>query len=585
MGSSESSGKNSAALHKGLLVGGKYQLEEWLGEGGMGEVWKAVHIETMGKVAIKFILPKHAQNQELMARFTREGRLAASIDSDHICKVNDTGRTDEGRPFLIMEMLRGQDFERTLDTWRQENRRVNIDRVVNIINQVLDALDTIHSHPEEVVHRDLKPSNIFLTKVGPHADFVKILDFGIAKVREKKIENDIKQRVNSTVVPYHTPGYCAPEQLFPADVDPRTDIYAVGVIFYEAVTGQHPSANTSVGEPLVDPCNINHTVPKQLGKVILRSMELDKHARYSSAKDMQNAINRAMREEADNVVDASSANATTALDGNSGMAGDVDHLEGGQRLNPDASRTFPGKKKRGRLPIVMGGALLLALFFGGDALYLIPANPTQANTECTSFENMTQGQSTSGCASQPPPIENPDEIKSKRLLPVPYVFQKRGEENSDSEHSQEKHGHVSSPAVSIPSGDPVIQPQKFIEYPKGPIQMKTNINQLKKELNAIQIYRDFRELKLAENITEDCSSKSKSLIYGKEGCDDFRDKEYLSLSESKASDCKKLCRNEPVYCCMVTNEMYKRILSSSDPEESFDQFLESLLLIGQIEKL
>ena len=196
----------------------------------MGAVFEATHTLIGKKVAVKVLLDKYARRDAIVARLEQEARMASSIGHEHIIDITDFGQTEDGRTFVVMEFLEGESLSELL------NREGPLpeQRIVDIARQIASALGAAHA--KGIVHRDLKPDNIFLVSRGSDKDFVKILDFGIAKVT-----NDAGSKLTKAGAVFGTPHYMSPEQARGSrDVDARSDQYALGVIAYECATGQRP---------------------------------------------------------------------------------------------------------------------------------------------------------------------------------------------------------------------------------------------------------------------------------------------------------------------------------------------------------
>ena len=275
-------------LPTGTIIDGKYELEHPIGVGGMGAVYFAIQKDLGRRVAIKLLHPHFRSNADVIERFHREARLAASIGHDNICEVTDFGTHTDGSPFLVMPVLKGASLA---DVLREE--KLDINRTCDIMRQVLSALDA--AHIAGVVHRDLKPDNIFISQMGDRKDFVKLLDFGISKVMESGLGTELTR--TGTVM--GTPVYMAPEQARgEKKVDHRLDIYAAGVIMYEALTGKRPHDGESyneivfkiIAEPFPPPRSLNPQIPKKLEKVVVKAMAKNPADRFSGAKEMGEAI-------------------------------------------------------------------------------------------------------------------------------------------------------------------------------------------------------------------------------------------------------------------------------------------------------
>lgn len=234
-------------LRKGYLVArGKYMLVERLGAGGMGEVWSATHQVLGTSVALKFLRLRGMTDARERLRFFREARWAK--EHDHIVRVYDIGELNKNLPFIVMERLVG----RTLRHELQLNGALPVERTANIIAQVVSAMGAVHS--ARIIHRDLKPGNIFLLDRQDKLDFVKVLDFGIAKYLDEN-ENGIHgQGLTQSDAPIGTRGYMAPEQLLGAkDVNTAADIWALGVVLYECLAGKRLWANSDTDDPVDAP--------------------------------------------------------------------------------------------------------------------------------------------------------------------------------------------------------------------------------------------------------------------------------------------------------------------------------------------
>lgn len=216
------------------LIGGKYRLQSVLGEGAMGVVYRAAQLDVEGQVlrevALKMVQPAFSRDPDFAHRFLREVRIAARLRSPHTVTVYDTGQADGGQLYYAMELVKGPTLREVL----QRHGSLPVGRVVNIVGQVCEALAEAHSLPEPIVHRDLKPANIFMeTRQGQ--DWIKVGDFGIAKVVGEHTSG-----LTHTGASPGTPRYMAPEQWKGKAVDGRADLYALGVMLYELLTGKAP---------------------------------------------------------------------------------------------------------------------------------------------------------------------------------------------------------------------------------------------------------------------------------------------------------------------------------------------------------
>jgi serine/threonine protein kinase len=268
-------------LQEGLLVAGRYQLVRLLGRGGMGSVWLAEHTELRVQCAVKFIERSQSDDAEYRGRFTREARAAASLKSPHVVQILDTGDW-EGMPYIAMELLEGESLGQRL----RRVTRLPPAECAEIVGQISRALNKAHA--AGIVHRDLKPDNVFLTRDDDRL-LVKILDFGIAKVQAA--EGD----VTATGVMLGTPGYMSPEQTHGSrSVDGRSDLWSLGVITYQCLTGEKPFKGTGVGElimnvmsgPIPVPSSVAPYLPPGFDAWWARAASRAPEGRFQSAREL-----------------------------------------------------------------------------------------------------------------------------------------------------------------------------------------------------------------------------------------------------------------------------------------------------------
>ena len=275
-----------------MKIGGRYVVDKVLGSGGMGVVATARYPELQQRVAIKFLRPEHASNAILNARFMREARLAARVQSEHFVRVFDIGKLPSGVPYLVMELLGGHDLA---DELIKNGGALEIEVALEWVLQALVGLAEVHALG--VVHRDLKPSNLFIAEAAGKRT-VKVLDFGISKESSKR---DSGAPLTSTDNLLGTPQYMSPEQVRASkDVDGRSDIWAVGVILYELLTGRRPfvSDENASGELFakvlyidpIKPREHRSGIPIELEAVIMKCLARDRGERYEDAAELAEAL-------------------------------------------------------------------------------------------------------------------------------------------------------------------------------------------------------------------------------------------------------------------------------------------------------
>jgi serine/threonine-protein kinase len=272
----------------GEVLAGKYRVDRVLGEGGMGVVVAAHHLQLDTRVAIKFLLPAMLSAPEAVARFTREARAASKITSEHVARVRDVGTLDTGAPYMVMEFLDGGD----LAAWLQQRGRLDVGQAVDFVLQASEAIAEAHSLG--IVHRDLKPANLFCLQRADGLLSIKVLDFGISKVSDA---ND--GSVTKTTAVMGSPLYMSPEQMTSSrDVDHRTDIYSLGVILFELLTGAVPFRGDSFPEicvkiatqPAPPLRSFRPEAPEALDAVVKRCLEKDRTKRFGSIGELAQAL-------------------------------------------------------------------------------------------------------------------------------------------------------------------------------------------------------------------------------------------------------------------------------------------------------
>jgi serine/threonine-protein kinase len=283
----------SMPFEPGEIICGKYQIIELIGSGGMGFVVSASHVELREKVALKFLRPEALTNEDLVARFAREARAAVSIKSEYVARVFDIGNLPDAGPFIVMEYLEGRDL---WDVVREQGP-LPIKMAVEFVMQACEALATAHA--AGIVHRDVKPENLFLTERAQGMASIKVLDFGISKVALTGSAFEADAPLVQTMMPMGSPVYMSPEQIRASqDVDARTDIWSLGCVLYELLTGTAAFDAPSVTQlsavileqhplPLRSYCP---DAPAELEAVITRCLEKDPKKRFQDVGELALAL-------------------------------------------------------------------------------------------------------------------------------------------------------------------------------------------------------------------------------------------------------------------------------------------------------
>nr|MDQ2646720.1 serine/threonine protein kinase [Myxococcota bacterium] len=274
----------------GAVIGGKYRIERILGSGGMSVVALARHLDLERDVAIKF-LSAELDRAECAERFRREARAAARIRSPHAAKVLDFGTLADDQPFLVMEYLEGNDLAQELE----RRGTLPVREIVDYVLQAVEALS--EAHAAGIVHRDIKPENLFLAHLPDRTRSIKVLDFGISRSLPGGPAHDLSLTQTSTFI--GSPSYMSPEQMrSPRLVDHRADIWAIGVVLYEAVSGRLPYIADTIPElctrvlrdrppPLSALCA---DLPDGFERVVFRCLEKDRDQRYANLAELARAL-------------------------------------------------------------------------------------------------------------------------------------------------------------------------------------------------------------------------------------------------------------------------------------------------------
>jgi predicted Ser/Thr protein kinase len=279
---------------EGVTLSGRYLVRRKVGQGGMGAVFEATHTEIGGRYAIKVLLDKYAQRDAIVRRLKQEAQLATSLEHEHIIRVTDFGNTDDGRTYVVMEYLEGESLAECI----ARESKLPEQRILSIAAQTASALAAAHA--KGIVHRDIKPENLFLMK-RKEKDFVKVVDFGISKsLRASEEQEQEPPRLTQTGMVLGTPLYMSPEQARGDEsLDHRVDIYALGVIMYEAATGHVPFSGTNYLSVISQVLNeepkplreLRPELSEEFEAIVAHAMTKDRAHRYASANDMLADLN------------------------------------------------------------------------------------------------------------------------------------------------------------------------------------------------------------------------------------------------------------------------------------------------------
>ena len=279
----------SPSVTSGMLLAGKYRVERLLGEGGMGVVLAATNEALRQKVAIKLLRSGALANAKALGRFEREARAAASLRSEHVARVLDVGKLEDGRPYMVMEYLEGRDLGDVID----QGPHLAPGEAVDYVLQACEAI--AEAHAAGIIHRDLKPRNLFLATTVDGRPLVKVLDFGISKTEDSAEDMSLTR----TTEIIGSPSYMSPEQLRASkEVDVRTDIWALGVILYELLSKKVPFQAITVTElvavVLMEPTPeiraVRPDVPEGLAYAINRCLAKRREDRFASINELVGAI-------------------------------------------------------------------------------------------------------------------------------------------------------------------------------------------------------------------------------------------------------------------------------------------------------
>ncbi len=298
---------------EGTVVRGKYRILSKVGQGGMGAVYKALHLRFDELRALKVMSPELASDPLFIKRFEHEAVITRKLQHPNAVRVDDIDEGEDGRPFIVMEFIEGQSLKKRI----QDQSPLPVTRVCSIIKQVASALDA--AHRLGMVHRDIKPDNIVLVE-SPEGEQAKVLDFGIAKVKEARLGRTAGTTLTGTGVVIGTPQYMSPEQAMGKrgdELDARSDIYSLGIVMYQMLTRQLPFKAETTMEMILAHLHTPPTpiralrpdlqIPESTARVVMKCLEKDRDLRPPSARALIDELERAEKESARRLADTRQA--------------------------------------------------------------------------------------------------------------------------------------------------------------------------------------------------------------------------------------------------------------------------------------
>ena len=282
-------------VYLGQTLNNRFKIESKIGEGGFGAVYRGVQLATGRKVALKLLHPEMTKDENLVARFRREGMVLCNLRDAHTITTYDFDQTPDGTLYIAMELLEGKSLHQIF----HEQAPLEWKRMFKILSEMCSSL--AEAHAQGIVHRDLKPENVYLESRPGNPEFVKILDFGIAKVMRGDSIDPASPQLTATGQTLGTLEYMSPEQLMGKPLDGRSDVYALGVVAYEMITGRLPFPDAKGPAGLItaqlkqtpmppSQANPKSGLPQNADRVILKCLEKDKNNRYPDVTALANAL-------------------------------------------------------------------------------------------------------------------------------------------------------------------------------------------------------------------------------------------------------------------------------------------------------
>jgi serine/threonine-protein kinase len=320
-------------VYIGQTLNNRFKIESKIGEGGFGAVYRGVQLATGRKVALKLLHPEMTKDENLVARFRREGMVLCNLRDAHTITTYDFDQTPDGTLYIAMELLEGKSLHQIF----HEQAPLEWKRMFKILTEMCSSLAEAHS--QGIVHRDLKPENVYLESRPGNPEFVKILDFGIAKVMRGDSIDPQSPQLTATGQTLGTLEYMSPEQLMGKPLDGRSDVYALGVVAYEMITGRLPFPDAKGPAGLItaqlrqtpqppSAANPKANLPQAIDRVILKALEKDRNNRFADVTAMSEALQEVLDQARDgsNPI-AQSLSAMANANASGGRLAPVDMLE------------------------------------------------------------------------------------------------------------------------------------------------------------------------------------------------------------------------------------------------------------------
>ncbi|MBA2542955.1 MAG: serine/threonine protein kinase [Deltaproteobacteria bacterium] len=455
----------------GQTLAGRYLIQKKLGEGGMGAVYLASHLLLEKSVALKVLHNEFSRKPDLVERFIQEAKAASRIRHENVIDISDFGSTPDGVVFFAMELLKGHDLHEEVARARIAGQLLPFSRSKKIFLQICAALSAAHARG--IVHRDLKPENIYLVDFLGEPDFVKLLDFGIAKLTEVNEEKE-GRKLTKTGMLFGTPEYMSPEQARGEPVDHRVDVYAMGCILFQLVTGRVPfeaenfmgvlSLHLTEQPPEIPPIVFERIgAPPEIAQVIDRALHKDRDQRWQTIDDLANAVRQVC---GDPIIDAASRSTASQTAVRASVQAPEKTTQARVTPPPMAPQTSPGEMRqrtqwtgslsvptedsarpraKSKLPLILGGLLVVgiaagAVFFatrgggkseepgpgtGGSQLVNKPPPTPDANTKAPPPPQLPEYAEIS-LDTDPPGADIIDVSTNKSRGPTPQVFRVAG---------------------------------------------------------------------------------------------------------------------------------------------------------------